>query len=246
MTTNEWQEFFKTEAAVYNQESFTRSTEAEIAFLLEEFQLAPGAAILDIGCGTGRHSLALARRGFRMTGVDLSPEMLAIAGQAATAESLPVTLLCMDARDYHAENAFDSAICLCEGALCLLGSQDDPLDRDLQILGNIQHALKPEGKFVLTVLNGSRLIRQSSDADITAGKYDYLNMVEHTEIETDTPQGKQVIHVRERTYTPPELKRLLQQAGFEVLHLYGGTAGAWNRQTPQLDEMELMAIVRKP
>jgi len=44
--------------------------------LIEEFALKPGAAILDVGCGTGRHSVELAKRGYKVTGIDLSAEML--------------------------------------------------------------------------------------------------------------------------------------------------------------------------
>jgi hypothetical protein len=51
--------------------------------------------------------------------------------------------------------------------------------------------------------------------------------------------------VRERSYVPTELAMLLRQAGFEVEHIWGGTAGNWGRRTIQLDEMEIMVFGRK-
>jgi hypothetical protein len=64
-------------------------------------------------------------------------------------------------------------------------------------------------------------------------------------MDVDSPTGKKKIKVRERSYTPPELRRILQIAGFQVESIFGGTAGSWNKQTPKLDEYELMAISRK-
>ena len=66
----QWEEFFRHEADQYDDEPFTQATEAEVAFLMEELSLAKGASILDVGCGTGRHSVALAREGFAVTGID--------------------------------------------------------------------------------------------------------------------------------------------------------------------------------
>lgn len=243
---NEWREFFNEYAPNYNDEAFTKNTANEIAFLLEEFQLPEGAAILDIGCGTGRHSVRLAQHGYRMTGVDISQSMLQIASQAAKQAGVELRLVCTDAQEFTAAEQFDGAICLCEGALCLLGSGDDPLERDVKILKNIYAALKPGAKFIVNVLNGCRNLRLYDDAAVAAGKFDLLNMIELYEMEYATPQGKQRIHVRERVYTPPEFKRILTQAGFVVEAIYGGTAGGWNRQLPKLDEMELMAIAIKP
>jgi SAM-dependent methyltransferase len=56
-----------------------------VDFLLEELDLQPGGSVLDVGCGTGRHSIELAKRGYAATGLDLSSEMLARAAIAAKA-----------------------------------------------------------------------------------------------------------------------------------------------------------------
>jgi hypothetical protein len=70
-------------------------------------------------------------------------------------------------------------------------------------------------------------------------------MVEVSVIEWDTPAGKRSRQVRERSYVPTELVMLFRQAGFEVEHIWGGTAGNWGRRKIDLDEMEIMVVARK-
>jgi 2-polyprenyl-3-methyl-5-hydroxy-6-metoxy-1,4-benzoquinol methylase len=243
---NEWKVFFNGYAPKYDNEIFTRNTDFEIEFLMKEFDLPKGASILDIGCGTGRHSVGLASMGFCVTGVDLSTQMLKIAKSRMKKVGVDVCFVCANAVEYISETQFDAAICLCEGAICLLGSEDDPLEHDVTILKNINHSLKPGAKLVLNVLNGCRNIRAITDQDVVEGRYDLLSMVEISDMEIETAKGLQRVKVREHGYTPPELNRILKIAGFQVDHIYGGTAGSWNRETPKLDEMELMGIARKP
>ena len=80
---NEWEEFFDGHAPVYMDNSFTKNTVAEVDFVLEELGLPRGSRILDVGCGTGRHAVELARRGYWVTGVDISSGMLAEAEKVA-------------------------------------------------------------------------------------------------------------------------------------------------------------------
>ena len=51
--------------------------------------------------------------------------------------------------------------------------------------------------------------------------------------------------MRERGFTPTELRLMLGQTGFEVDHIWGGTAGNWGRRTIDLDEIEMMIIATK-
>jgi cyclopropane fatty-acyl-phospholipid synthase-like methyltransferase len=217
-----------------------------VDFLLEELNLPPGSAILDMGCGTGRHSVELARRGYQMTGVDLSAGMLAQAAKAAQAAGVQLELVQSDARAYLSAPRFAAAICLCEGAFGLVGTGEDPEAHDPAILQRIYAALKPGAPFILTALNGLRAIRECTPADVESGKFDPLALVEVYEMEVETPEGLMPIVVREKKYLPQDLKRLCQQAGFQVLHLWGGTAGNWGRRMVELDEMEVMVVARKP
>jgi len=65
MTTNDWQDFFDHYAPRYMDESFVKATLAEVDFMIEHLRLAPGMRVLDVGCGTGRHAVELAKRGLR-------------------------------------------------------------------------------------------------------------------------------------------------------------------------------------
>jgi 2-polyprenyl-3-methyl-5-hydroxy-6-metoxy-1,4-benzoquinol methylase len=82
-----WEEFFDAHAPIYEDNVFTKNTIREVDFLIEELSLPPAGSILDVGCGTGRHSIELARRGYSVNGLDLSREMLGRA--AASAEGRP-------------------------------------------------------------------------------------------------------------------------------------------------------------
>jgi len=73
---NGWEKFFNNHAPHYLKESFTKNTKTEVDFLEEELDLSQGSSILDIGCGTGRHALELNRKGYRVTGLDISGKML--------------------------------------------------------------------------------------------------------------------------------------------------------------------------
>ncbi len=242
---SKWREFFNQHAPIYLQNAFTRNTVAEADFIIAELGLTPGQAILDIGCGVGRHSIELSRRGFAMTGVDLSPGMLSEARQAAAAEGLEIEFILSDAAEFSASKKYDAAICLCEGAFCLLGAADDPVERDLKILRNINAALKPGGGFILTALSALRHIRHYSKEEMDKGIFDPLTLVETCEMEFDTPEGKKSVQARERGYVATELELMHKISGFEVIGVYGGTAGNWGHRGLDPDEYELMVVSRK-
>ncbi len=95
-----WEEFFDAHAPVYEDNIFTKNTLPEVDFLVEELSLPAAGSILDVGCGTGRHSIELARRGYSVTGLDLSREMLARAVAAAEAAGVKVNLIRSDAAQF--------------------------------------------------------------------------------------------------------------------------------------------------
>lgn len=242
---NEWRKFFNGHAPDYMENVFTKNTKAEADFIIKELALSGKEKILDVGCGTGRHAIELARRGFGVTGLDLSEGMLAEATKNAELAGVEIEFIQADATMFDLPGRYDVVICLCEGSFGLLGSGDDPAGHDLAILGNIHRAMKPGGKFLLTALNGFKLIRQYSDKDVADGRLDPVYIVERYEIEYDTPEGKKSTRVAERAFAPAELLLMFKVTGFEVDHIGGGTAGNWGRRPIELDEYELMVIAHK-
>ena len=238
-----WEQFFDAHAPIYDQNVFTKNTAGEVDFLLEELELPPGASILDVGCGTGRHSVDLAKRGYAVTGLDLSAEMLAKAAEAANASGVQVDWVHSDAARFTLPEKYDGAVCLCEGAFGLLGAGDDPIAHPSAILGNICRSLKPQAKAVLTVLNGAAMIRKYQNQDVAEGRFDPLTLVESSQFAPR--EGLPAISVRERGFVPTELRLLFRLAGMSVLNIWGGTAGKWGRRAIDLDEIEIMVVARK-
>jgi len=239
----EWQSFFDAHAPHYDENPFTEHTVAEVDFFLNLFPIEPGATILDVGCGTGRHSAELARRGFKVTGVDISEGMLAEALkksdqvewiQADATQPLP-----LDGR------VFDAAISLCEGGFGLIGQKEDPEEHDLAILRNIAAHLKPGGPFLLTAMNAYAVIRQMKHELIGEGRFDPATMVSSYEDEWTLPEGTRVMKIRERLFIPPEMVRMLREAGLRCDRVFGGTAGSWGQRPLQLDEIEAMYVCRR-
>jgi SAM-dependent methyltransferase len=238
---HDWARFFDAHAPNYMTNVFTRNTLGEVDFLVAHLGLEPGARLLDIGCGAGRHSVELTRRGFRVTGVDISAGMLAQAQKAAAAAGVTVEWIQEDATRFTASSPYDAAICLCEGAFALLDLADDPFDHDLAILRNVHAALVPAGGFLLTTLNGMRKIREFTDDDVESGRFDPNTLTDRFTVE----EGDLSVQVKERSYVPSELALLLRVAGFRVEHLWGGTAGSWGERRVRLDEIEIMALARR-
>jgi len=244
MTGPEWAAFFDDHAPQYDDNSFTRNTVREVDFLIEALQVSPGASILDIGCGTGRHAAELARRGYRVTGVDISAGMLAQARQRAAAAQVKVVWLQADAARFAPDSLYDAVICLCEGAFGLLGGRDNAIDQPLAILRNAAAAMKPQAKCLFTVLNGFALIRKHTQADVEQQRFDPLSLTEISECRLPGNSGSVIL--RERGFVPTELVLLFGLAGLTVLGLWGGTAGNWGQRTIDLDEIEIMVLGQKP
>lgn len=241
-----WQDFFDGHAPAYLDNGFTKNTVAEVDFLLELFGLPLGSSILDMGCGAGRHSVDLARRGYRMTGVDLSGGMLEQARKNAALAGVEVEWIQADATQFKAHKVFDGAICLCEGAFGLFNLGDDPEAHSRAILHNISAALKREARFVLTTLNPYSKIRQYTQADVNSGRFDPVSLVEIQDEEMSTSGGKSLqLRYQDRRFFPSELKWMMLETGLRLEHVWGGTAGNWGQRPIDLDEIEYMAVARK-
>lgn len=103
------------------------NTELECDFIdacLKAHGPADASRLLDLGCGSGRHLITLAKRGFRMTGVDLSPEMVAYAGEEARKADLRVNVSVGDLRHLQVAGTFDAAYCFMDTFRFLLTNEE--------------------------------------------------------------------------------------------------------------------------
>ncbi len=240
-----WPAFFDAHAPFYDQNPFTQHTVAEVDFLLQLYPVSPGASFLDVGCGTGRHALELARRGYKVTGVDLSEGMLKVAREKAAEEGLEVEFIHADAKTFALDKAFDYAVCLCEGGLGLLDAGEDAERHDKAIFERVHAHLKPNAPFICTVLNAYNLVRRLKDENIGNGTFNPVTMTSYYDDEFDLPEGKQTVRIYERLFFPPEVIRMLRESGFTVDKVFGGTAGYWAQRPLSLDEMEAMYCARR-
>ena len=241
----EWQRFFDAHADHYEQNGFTKHTVAEVDFIESLYPIFPGSRILDVGCGTGRHSIEFAKRGYCVTGLDLSEGMLSVARTNAQVAEVDVRWVQADATDFTLDEKFDFGLSLCEGGVGLIELGENAEAHDMAIFQSISAALKPNAPFMLTALNGYSIIRQMKDEHIQDGRFNPSTMLANYQDEWDLPEGPTIMTIRERLFIAPEVVRMLSASGFIVDNVYGGTAGHWGRRFLSLDEVEAMFVCRK-
>jgi CBS domain-containing protein/ubiquinone/menaquinone biosynthesis C-methylase UbiE len=130
-------------------------TQQQVDFMVKTLNLPPHSAILDLGCGTGRHSLALGERGFQVVGVDLSEALLAVARREGEQRWFPIEFVQGDMRDLPYRNAFDAVLCYFSS----FGYFSDADNR--RVLTQVAQVLKDEGKFLLDVTNRDTALQQA-------------------------------------------------------------------------------------
>ena len=138
----------------YLRNAFTKGTEQEVAFLVDELGLQPGARVLDVGCGPGRHALALARLGMSVHGVDRAESFLELAREAAREHDLPATFERVDVRGLSYDGAFDAVICLCQGGFGLLGGNDEE-----DVMVRIVRSVRAGGAAAISAFSASFAVR---------------------------------------------------------------------------------------
>lgn len=226
----------------YLEFPFARGTEQEIQFLEAQGLVQAGLRVLDVGCGAGRHAIALAGRGCRVTGIDISTGLLRAAEELAREAGVQAQFLRIDARAMTFTEQFDLALCVCEGAFGLTDSEEE----DLEILRGIRRALVPGGRLVLTAINALSVARNRGVSPASV-LLDVETMTSRERIRTTDAQGRPIeVEGWTRAYTARELRLLCCIAGLEVDAVYGVTAGHWEAKPLDLDDLEIMILGHRP
>jgi 2-polyprenyl-3-methyl-5-hydroxy-6-metoxy-1,4-benzoquinol methylase len=249
-----YEELFENYGKKYEDETFTRGTIGECDFLEKELNENRGLTILDLGCGTGRHSIEMSRRGYQMTGVDLSESMLAKARENAAKAGLEIKFMQGDARNLTFENEFDVVIMLCEGAFPLMETDE----MNYEILENAAKALKAGGKFIFTTLNGlfplfhsvEDFINGEAEAGTMAQISTNFNLMTFRDdnlVEITDDNGKEInLRCNERYYVPSEITWLLKSLKFNKIEIFGAKLGAFSRNDIlKTEDYEMLVIAEK-
>jgi SAM-dependent methyltransferase len=209
----------------------------EVEKLVSLLQLKSGACVLDLGCGTGRHSLELARRGFQVVGIDRTAMFLKEARTRAAAEKLKVQFMEADMRTFVSPDKFDAIVNL----FTSFGYFEDPED-DRRVLKNVLGSLKPGGKFLLDVIGKevfARMIPFREHEWIEDNGVFYLQETKPIDnwrrikgrwIRFKNNEKKEFT-ITQQLYSGSELFSLLCEAGFKTVNLFGELTGLPYDQT---------------
>jgi len=244
-----YEELFENYAETYETEVYTKGTIGEIDFIEKEIKHDKSKKILDIGCGTGRHSIELAKRGYNVTGIDLSECMLEMAKQKAKEAKVKVEFIKADARYLKFEKEFDLALIICEGGFCLMETDE----MNYMVLQSASRSLKQEGKLILNTLNGlfplfhsvkDFINSNSVDGKSQENTFDLMTFREKSIIEVTDDEGNiKKIKCDERYYVPSEITWLLKSLGFKKVDIYGCKLGAFSRDDKLTNEDYQMLVI---
>jgi ubiquinone/menaquinone biosynthesis C-methylase UbiE len=188
-----------------------------------------GGDLLDVACGYGRHAIPLARAGYRVTGVDRSPTLLAEARRRA-GDGAP-DLVEADYRELpFPDESFDAALNL----FTSLGFYGD--EEDVKALAEIGRVLRPAGRLVIEIMHRDRLVHGFHEQDwrlvgegrllLEQRSFDAAAGVAQTTqtlIEKTGERDSRSFAVR--VYTATELVAMLNRAGFDDARCYGDLEG---------------------
>ena len=251
----QWYEsLFENYGKKYDNENFTQGTIGECDFIEKEIDFNKSLKIIDIGCGTGRHSIELAKRGYKVTGIDLSESQLARAKEKAKAQNLQIDFQKHDARNLTFKNEYDLAIILCEGAFSLMETDE----MNYEILRNATNSLKAAGKLIFTTLNGlfplfhsveefCASTTEEGNATYSKNTFDLMTFRDFniTTVEDDFGNKKE-LECNERYYVPSEITWLLKSLEFKKIDIYGAKLGAFSRNDKlKTEDFEMLVIAEK-
>lgn len=189
-------------------------------------------SIFDGGSGTGGHAIPLARRGYKITGVDASPVMISKAREKAKKAGLEIDFHLADLGTISLDRKFDAAICMF--AVMDYFTANDELEK---VLGNIRRVLKEGALFIFDVWNGLAVLRLLPETRVKVMEGDGQRVVRWVHPELDSfnhlckdhyhlivTEGERIVDEVTETHTiryffPQEISHYLGESGFEAVEL---------------------------
>ena len=199
-------------------------TAQEVEFVVTHLGLSSGARILDIGCGFGRHSIALAEYGYAVTGIDPSATMISAAQDKVSDAQLAVDFQQVRGEDFETDRLYDGAICL----FTSLGQISETGDNS-RLVEQVYQALRIDSTFIVEIPQCEATIQNLKPADRFGDEQTYTAITrqydDQTQIVTETfslvsPAGTHQFLLQYRLFSLEAITTLLTQAGFQVVETY--------------------------
>jgi SAM-dependent methyltransferase len=223
-----WEELFNDDFIRTMAKISDEQIAAEADFIEDSLGVAKGGTMLDLACGTGRHAIELARRGYEVVGFDLSLAMLARAAEEAQERSQKLNFVQGDMRDMTFEDAFDGILSWNTS----FGFFDE--ETNSKVISKVHRALKKGGQFILDVANRDFVLQQAPSLAWFEG--DGCVCMDEMSIDWITSRMKvkrtlmmddgrsREIEYSIRLYSLHELGKLMHEHGFRVAEVSGRTA----------------------
>lgn len=217
-----------------------KSAPCEVEGIIKILGIEPGAEIMDLCCGFGRHSIVLASKGFNVTGLDLSESVLQQARRKADMLKIKLELIKQDMRDIQHFNKFDAVINLYT-AFGFFDSESE----DLLVLQGVSRALKPGGQFLIDTINRDYVVHtkhyQSWNIDngsviLEERVFDFFTSrleIIHQLIDRDGSKRK--LESSFRLYTLTEMLDMFNKTGLTLTKVYGNFDGSqYTGESPRM------------
>jgi SAM-dependent methyltransferase len=193
-------------------------------------ELEPPARVLDLACGPGRHAMELARRGYRVTGVDATAGFVEQVAVMAATEALDLEPVHHDMRTFSRPGSFDAVINLATS----FGYFEDPHD-DLRVLANVHRSLRPGGALLMELQGKEVAARTLAGRDWHEEGGGFLLTDERVRDDWTWMDHRLIFLIEgvrhdlvlsHRLYSATELTALLTEAGFASPALFGDLSGS--------------------
>jgi SAM-dependent methyltransferase len=217
---------------IYGPRLSEERTRPEIEFLEQMLELKPGARVCDLACGFGRHAVAMAQRGYVVTGFDFNANYLEIAARAAAAAQVTASWVQGDMRAFQFDQPFDAIY----SYFTSFGYYSD--EENERVLANVARSLVPGGRFLIDLMNRDFIVTHPNQRTWVQ-REDGALLIEESSLNLATSRvtSRQILiepgagsrvtkEFDARAYTCAELSALMRRYGIEPLRVLGGSDGS--------------------